>query len=37
MFLQTKNSIVFAHPGNESARVAGIETRDELFSIDPIC
>jgi hypothetical protein len=35
MFDTQKNS-AFAHPGNESPRVPGIETCDELFSIDPI-
>jgi hypothetical protein len=30
------NSFAFAHPGNESPRAPGIETRDERFSIDPI-
>jgi hypothetical protein len=36
MFAHSKNSIAFAHPGNESPRASGIETRGERFSIDPI-
>jgi hypothetical protein len=36
MFDTPKNSIAFAHPGNESPRAPGIETCDERFSIDPI-